>query len=145
VRLLVSRDGTPTIESVPYEPDARPHWRVAFADTPVDHRDEFLSNKTTHRLVYEDARRQHPDVDDVILWNERGEVTESTIANIVVEIDGRRYTPSLSSGLLSGTFRAELIETGQIHERVLMRADATAAPRLWLINSLREWVDAVLV
>ena len=27
-------------------------------------------------------------MDDVLLWNERGELTESTIANIVVELDG---------------------------------------------------------
>jgi hypothetical protein len=28
---------------------------------------------------------------------------------------------------------------------VLTRADVTHASRLWLINSLREWIDAALV
>jgi para-aminobenzoate synthetase/4-amino-4-deoxychorismate lyase len=144
VRLLVARDGTPAIECTPYAADGRP-WRVTFAFAAVDSQDPFLANKTTHRVVYESARRAQPDVDDVILWNEREEVTEATIANVVAEIDGVRYTPPLACGLLGGTFRGELIASGQLRERVLTRDDVRRAPRLWLINSVREWVDAVLV
>jgi para-aminobenzoate synthetase/4-amino-4-deoxychorismate lyase len=143
VRLLVARDGTPTIECTPYTADPRP-WRVAFASEPVDSRDPFLANKTTNRGLYDAARRARPDVDDVILSNERGEITEATLANVVAEIDGVRYTPPLASGLLGGTFRAELLASGQVRERVLTRADLTRASRLWLINSVREWIDAVL-
>ena len=119
-------------------------WRVTFASDPVDSRDPFLANKTTHREVYDSARRARPDVDDVILSNERGEITEATIANIVVEIDGVRLTPPLASGLLGGAFRGELLDSNQIHERVLTRDDVTRASRVWLINSLREWIDVVL-
>jgi para-aminobenzoate synthetase/4-amino-4-deoxychorismate lyase len=144
VRLLVDRAGVPTLECTPYAADGR-GWRVTFASAAVDSQDPFLANKTTHRVVYDTARRARPDVDDVILWNERGEVTETTIANVVAEIDGVRYTPPLSCGLLGGTFRGELLGSGQIRERVLMRADVSGASRLWLINSVREWVDAVLV
>ncbi|HLG57165.1 MAG TPA: aminotransferase class IV [Vicinamibacterales bacterium] len=145
VRLLLAKDGTPTIECTRDVAEARGPWRVAFATDPVDQRDPFLFNKTTHRVVYDTARRARPDVDDVILWNERGEVTEATIANVVVEIDGVRYTPPIACGLLGGVFRAELLASGHIHERVLTRADVSAASRLWLINSVREWVDAELV
>ncbi len=144
VRLLVARDGTATIECTPYTHAPRT-WRVTFASAPVDSRDPFLANKTTHRDVYDSARRAHPDVDDVILSNERGEITEATIANVVVEINGVRYTPPLASGLLCGVFRAELLASGDIQERVLTRADVKRASRLWLINSLREWIDTVLV
>jgi para-aminobenzoate synthetase/4-amino-4-deoxychorismate lyase len=145
VRLLVARDGEPTIECTPYAPDGRGPWRVAFASDPVDSGDPFLANKTTHRAVYDAARRARPDVDEVILWNERGEVTEATIGNVVVEIDGVRYTPPNSCGLLNGTFRSELLAAGQIRERVLTPADVKGASRLWLINSVREWVDAILI
>jgi para-aminobenzoate synthetase/4-amino-4-deoxychorismate lyase len=144
VRLLVARDGTPTIECTPYTADPRP-WRVTFAAEPVDSRDPFLANKTTNRAMYDTARRARPDVDDVILSNERGEITEATLANVVVEIEGLRYTPPLGSGLLGGTFRGELLASGQVRERVLTRVDLTTASRLWLINSVREWIDAVLV
>ena len=84
-------------------------------------------------------------MDDVLLWNDRGEVTECTIGNVVVEIDGVRYTPPVESGLLAGTFRAELLDQGLIRERVLTKSDVASAPRLWLINSVRGWVEARLV
>lgn len=145
MRLLVDGQGTPRVESAPHSNERREPWRVALAREPVDERDPFLFNKTTQRAVYDAARRERPDLDDVILWNRRGEITESTIANVVVEIDGVRYTPPVASGLLAGTFRAELVESGAIRERVLTREDIAAATRLWLVNSLREWIDTRLV
>jgi len=144
VRLLVDRAGTPTAECSPHTHDTNRVWRVALAHEPIDERDPFLFNKTTRRAVYDDARRAQPDVDDVILWNRYGEVTESTIANVVAEIDGERYTPPIECGLLGGMFRAELLEAGTIRERAITRDAFAAAPRLWLINSLREWIDARL-
>jgi len=144
VRLLLARDGAPTTECTPYVRDPRP-WRVTFASARVDSRDPFLANKTTHREVYDSARQAHPGVDDVLLTNERGEITEATLANVVAEIDGVRYTPPLACGLLGGTFRGELLESGAIQERVLTPADITRASRVWLINSVREWIDVLLV
>jgi para-aminobenzoate synthetase/4-amino-4-deoxychorismate lyase len=144
VRLLLSADGAPVVECTPHVPDARP-WRVDFAVEPVDSQDAFVLHKTTRRIVYETARRSRSDVDDVLLWNRRGEVTESTIANVVAEIDGLRHTPPVRCGLLAGTFRAEQLEAGAIYERVLTKHDIVAASRLWLINSVRGWVDAECV
>ncbi len=146
VRLLVDALGTPTLACTPHSavPSALP-WRVAFADQPVDDRDPRLRHKTTAREPYEAARRSRPDVDDVLLWNGRNEVTESTIANVVAELEGKRYTPALTSGLLAGTFRGELLDEGRIEERVLARGTLSRASRLWLVNSLRGWVEATLV
>ena len=110
----------------------------------MDGRDPFVLHKTTRRAVYESARASRPDVDDVLLWNERGDVTESTIANVVAEIGGVRYTPPLQCGLLPGTFRAEQLDLGTIRERVLSKGDIASASRLWLINSVRGWVEAQL-
>jgi para-aminobenzoate synthetase/4-amino-4-deoxychorismate lyase len=145
LRLLLGPDGVPAVECTPHAPGSPARWRVAFAPSPIDAGDPFVLNKTTRRIVYDTARRARPDVDDVLLWNDRGEVTESTIANVVAEIDGRRWTPPVICGLLAGTFRAEQLEAGTIHERVLGRADLVSASRLWLINSVREWMDAELV
>jgi para-aminobenzoate synthetase/4-amino-4-deoxychorismate lyase len=118
---------------------------VALAGAPIDAADPFVRNKTTNRAVYELARRQRPDVEDVLLWNGRGEVTESTIANVVADIGGVRWTPPAASGLLPGVFRAELLDAGIIRERILTKADVAQASGLWLVNSVREWIDAVLV
>lgn len=101
----------------------------------------FLHFKTTHREVYETARQSRRDCEDVLLWNERGEVTESTIANLVARIDGELVTPPVKCGLLAGTFRAELIERGEITERVITVDEIPRAEALYLINSVQGWRD----
>ena len=81
----------------------------------------------------------------MILWNDRGEVTESCLANVVAEIGGRRATPPVSCGLLAGTFRADLLERGEIVEKIITIDDLERADRIWLINSVRMWREARLV
>jgi len=77
----------------------------------------------------------------VLLWNEAGELTEFTIGNLVVEIDGRRWTPPRHCGLLDGVLRRTLLDRGEIHERVLTADDLARATRIWRVSSLREWVE----
>ena len=144
-RLLVARSGEATAECAPFVHDASRVRRVALAGEPVASGDPSLRVKTTRREVYERARAERPDLDDVLLWNERGEITESTIANVVAEIEGARFTPPVACGLLPGVFRATLLDAGEIQERVITQDELPRATRLWLINSLREWIEAVLV
>jgi len=142
LRLTVDEGGSVGLERRPL-PASGP-CRVALAPTPVDSRDPFLYHKTTRRDVYERARAEVPGVDDVLLVNERGEVTESTIANLVVELDGELLTPSLESGLLPGTLRAALLRAGRIRERAVHVRELSRCTRMWLINSVRGWRRATL-
>lgn len=144
VRLRVAPDATAVVEPGPmHEPLAAPP-SVALAPTPVRCANRFLFHKTTHRGVYERARAACPDAFDVLLWNERGEVTEFTTGNVVVELDGARWTPPRACGLLAGTFRGELLDAGIVRERVVGREDLPRAARIWLVNSVREWVEVRL-
>jgi para-aminobenzoate synthetase/4-amino-4-deoxychorismate lyase len=144
VRVLVERDGAVRCESHPLEDTTSP-MRVAVAAEPVDSGDLFLYHKTTHREVYERALALRPDADDVILWNERGEVTEACNHNVVVEIDGECCTPPLSCGLLAGTYRRSMVETGRAGERVITLDELRRAQRVWLVNSVRGERDAALL
>ena len=47
-------------------------------------------------------------------------------------------------GLLGGTLRAELLATGAIRERRVRVDDLEHATGIWLINSVRGWMPAVL-
>jgi para-aminobenzoate synthetase/4-amino-4-deoxychorismate lyase len=144
VRLRLDAAGGIRISSAPAPvPSERP-WRVALAARPVDPRDPFLFHKTTRRALYDAARRGRPDCEDVLLWNRRGEVTESTIANLAVELDGEWITPALACGLLPGTMRAELLERGEIREGIVCREDLARAGEIRLLNSVRRWIPAVL-
>jgi para-aminobenzoate synthetase/4-amino-4-deoxychorismate lyase len=55
----------------------------------------------------------------------------------VVEIDGVLCTPPVSCGLLPGTLRAEMLERGEIVERIIPLQALAASPRFFLINSVR--------
>ncbi|MEJ2748313.1 MAG: aminotransferase class IV, partial [Anaerolineae bacterium] len=93
---------------------------------------------------YEAARAARPECDDVVLWTERGEITEALTSNIVVELDGQLWTPPVSSGLLAGTFRGQLLAQGEIQERIIGVEDLRRSTHIWLINSVRRWQTAVL-
>jgi para-aminobenzoate synthetase/4-amino-4-deoxychorismate lyase len=144
IRLLLDRSGEITTESAPLGRSSSP-VRVGIAAEPVDSRDPLLFHKTTRRAVYDERRASRPECDDVLLLNERGELTESTIANLVVRIGGALWTPPMESGLLPGVFRAHLLERGEIRERVLRPADLAHADGVYLVNSVRRWRRAVLI
>ena len=138
VRLLLDRDGVVTSASAPFrEVEYTRPWRIGLARSPVNSSDVFLYHKTTHRKVYEEALASRPECDDVMLWNEKGELTESCIANLVLEIKGRRYTPPVRCGLLPGTCRAWLLREGLVTERVLTLRDLRKADQVFLANSVR--------
>ena len=160
----MSPSGVPRVQSTPLSSSSSPTFLagtrqptltptlplpVVLAKTPVSSQDVFLFHKTTNRAVYEAHARAidraaHPDAFDVLLWNEAREVTEFTIGNVIVEIDGERYTPPRTCGLLGGTLRAELLEQGAIRERVITLDDLSSATRLWLINSVRGAIEVRL-
>lgn len=138
VRALVSPTGGVHVESSPFEASRKP-LVVALAKEPVDSRDVFLFHKTTHRRVYDARRQDAPEADDVLLWNERGELTEFTIGNLVLELDGELLTPPLEAGLLAGVMRGEGLEAGLVSERTLYPVDLERATGVWRVNSLRGW------
>ncbi|HVF91706.1 MAG TPA: aminodeoxychorismate synthase component I [Blastocatellia bacterium] len=145
IRLLAGERGAASVESSELAEEDERVWRVRLAPAPIDRNDPFIHNKTTHRKAYDQAARKPEDCDDLIFWNEAGEVTESSIANIVFTADGRKWTPPRGAGLLGGTFRDELLAQGEILERAIHRDELRRAEPLFLINSVRKWMRAVLI
>ena len=144
LRLSLRKDGTVRVAATPFsdDPDV---VRVAIDDVAQDPSDVFLFHKTSRRDRYDAARRRHPDVDDVLLVNDRREITESTIANVAARIEGRWTTPPLEAGLLAGIGRAVALEEGRVVEGTVTIADARSAEELALISDARGWRRAVLV
>ncbi len=140
VKVSVSRRGELSHEclALPVSP-APAMVKVRLALSPVQSGDRFLYHKTTRREIYTQALAQFPECDDVILWNERGEITESTRANVVIRMNRKLVTPPVSCGLLAGTFRNWLIEKGELTEQIISLADFERAEARFLINSVRKW------
>ena len=117
---------------------------LAIDPTPIDRTDPAMFHKTTNRLAYSMRAARHPDVDDVVLVNDLGQITETTIANVAVRLDDVWVTPPREDGLLAGIMRDHLIRSGKIKERSvsvdeLLRADAVA-----VFNSVRGWRTAAI-
>uniref|UniRef100_UPI0030D0E885 aminotransferase class IV n=1 Tax=uncultured Aquabacterium sp. TaxID=158753 RepID=UPI0030D0E885 len=98
--------------------------------------DDFIRHKTTRRDAYA-AFPAPPGCFDTLLFNQAGELTEFTIGNVALLLDGRWFTPPLSAGMLPGVMRAHLLERGDLAERRLTTADLARAEAIELINSVR--------
>jgi para-aminobenzoate synthetase/4-amino-4-deoxychorismate lyase len=144
VRLSLARDGGLSTEVRDMPPGDGP-VRVALDDEPVDPSDVWLFHKTTRRAPYERRRERRPDLDDVLLVNDRGEVTESTIANLAVRLEGAWVTPPIDAGLLAGTYRTVLLREGRLTEQPVTPDQLRDAEELALVSSVRGWRTAVLV
>ncbi|MDF1594950.1 MAG: chorismate-binding protein [Acidimicrobiia bacterium] len=144
VRLLVDRTGGMVVEAGPL-PLADVVVRLVLDDRPVDRLDPLLYHKTTSRSVYEAALNRHPEAPDVVLWNEADEITETTVGNLAVLLDGEWWTPPVTSGCLPGTYRAELLDEARIRERVISVDELRVANAIARLNSVRGWETAFLM
>lgn len=136
VRLVLARDGSLASDAAPLTAQMTP-LRLRLAASPVDSGNRMLFHKTTERAVYDAALEARGDADDVLLWNERGEITETCVANVVVQLEGEQLTPPLDCGLLAGTYRQYLLDRGSVRERVIHIDDLRRAQAIYRVNSVR--------
>jgi para-aminobenzoate synthetase/4-amino-4-deoxychorismate lyase len=145
IRLRLARAGTIETSSAALDRGAPEPIRLALDDVPVDPSDVFLFHKTTVRRRYEDARARHPEADDALLINIRGQITETSVANVAAKLDGRWWTPPIDAGLLPGTERAARLAEGAMAERAIAIDEARTADDLAVFSSVRGWRRAVLI
>ena len=144
VRLVLRANGRVEIETTPLGTTARSIIQLCVDSEPVTSTDVGLYHKTTDRRRYEERALRHPHADDVVLINERGEVTETTRANLAACIHGQWCTPPLHCGLLPGVERARCLADGRLVERVITLDELRRASELATVSSLRGWREARL-
>jgi para-aminobenzoate synthetase / 4-amino-4-deoxychorismate lyase len=140
VRLTLGARGDTQIETADPEP-APNGWGFVVSPDTVSSMDWRLHHKSTSREPYAALDRikpLHPEVDEVILVNERGELTEGCRSTLFIERDGLWLTPPLSAGLLDGCLRREMLENGpqRTIESILTPRDLETGT-VWFGNALR--------
>lgn len=115
------------------EPQAR-HAASKFAGTKVT---SWMFNLN----LYEEAHER--GFDELILLNERDEVSECTSANIFAVFGNEVYTPPLESGCLPGITRELLLDKVRVPglkvlERTIQVEDLRAADEVFLTSSTRD-------
>ena len=88
---------------------------------------------------FKTSQRDHLNQSDQeqIYYLEDGTLLETTIGNLVLEIEGQLYTPPAHLPLLDGIYRRHLLETQQVEEKLLTLNDLTDADRIYACNALR--------
>jgi para-aminobenzoate synthetase/4-amino-4-deoxychorismate lyase len=137
VKVLLDGIGDFSAESKDFHSENKV-FKVHLAEQSINTNNIFFFHKTTLRDIYPTPQS---GFDDVLLFNEKDELTEFTIGNLVIELDGELVTPPVTCGLLAGTFRAHLLETNQIKERIILKDELLKCTKIFLINSLRKWVE----
>ena len=110
------------------------HAQSPFAGTKVT---SWCQNLT----FYETAQEQ--GFDEVVLLNERGEVSECTSANLFASFGNSVFTPPLSSGCLPGITRELLLESVSVSgitiaEKTLLPVDLEKADEVFITSTTRE-------
>lgn len=144
IRLRLDRSGAVAVEAAPLPPRLDRPLILAVDVDLVDSTQPWLYHKTSLRSPYATRMRRHPDADDVVMRNERGELTETTTANLAVHLDGRWWTPPLSSGCLPGVERGRLLDSGVLRERTVLPADLPRAEALAVVSSVCGRRPAIL-
>lgn len=157
IRILLSIDGQIRVETYPtialirdplaaayFNPDQdtadkspKPVLTVSL-DTQPTTSSPFTSFKTTSRAHYDAARSRvgiisRTDPREVILYNDRGEITEGSFRNVSFWRGGKWVTPPGETGCLPGTVRRWLMENGLLHEQVIKKDDIK--PGEWVMMS----------
>ena len=140
LRLTLARDGDFQLQRKTLPTPGQPS-RLVRATFKVNSAEPLLRHKTTNRTIYDRARERYDPSTDVILINERGEITETTIANIAVLRNEQWITPKLSCGLLPGTMRAQLLDEGKIIEGIIDSDDLVPGEPIRYFNAVRGVFD----
>jgi para-aminobenzoate synthetase/4-amino-4-deoxychorismate lyase len=139
VRLLLARSGVASISSEPIPVVRKPASLLLSAER-TDSSEALLLHKTTGRSMYDqvlaDARAR--GFDDALFLNERGEVTECAIHNVMIAKGGKPVTPPVECGLLPGVYRRYMLAAHpEVQEAVARLDDILSADRILIFNSVR--------
>ena len=149
VRLALNNLGEFDIQQSDYKPyQINSEVTFSLSKYPLSDKVQVTRHKVSDRNFYDGERnriRQLTDADEVIFLNSKNEICEGSYTSIFIKKNGFLVTPPLSSGLLPGILRAELLEKKQTIEGILTITDIIEADEVFLGNSLRGLMIAKLL
>jgi branched-chain amino acid aminotransferase len=111
--------------------------------------DKFSNLKSANFLPYNMATlyAKKNKLNDCLVLNTNGNITDSTIANVFIIKDGAIITPALSEGCVNGVMRKYLLKKMQdvafiLHETSVSEADIENADEVFFTNAINgiRWV-----
>jgi len=106
--------------------------------------DQLANLKSCNALIYAMAAHQARGNkwNDALISNVKGNIIESTIANIFWIKDGTIFTPPLCEGCIAGVMRRHLMAVVPVQEKVLTKEILLQADEVFLTNAIRtiRWI-----
>ncbi|MBN1797659.1 MAG: aminodeoxychorismate synthase component I [Spirochaetales bacterium] len=147
VKISVSRHGRFAVTNEEIVQTPQDEVLIGIAKQKVSSDNRFLYHKTTRRHMYDQLLKtgRAKGLWDVVMQNERGEITEGCRSNIFIKDGGKMITPPVSCGLLAGTMRRHILESNpQAEEGIITVNRLRGAGQIFMCNSVRKIVNVKL-
>jgi para-aminobenzoate synthetase/4-amino-4-deoxychorismate lyase len=144
ITMRVDRDGAVSGEAEPAPrwhsgPDEPELLLGVISEHRVSTQNIYLFHNTTNTRLPDSLVREHPEVDVVILCNERDEIAGAIGSNLVIQSEGKWLTPPRECGTVATAFRDRLIVDGVIVERTITRDQVLSAEAVAVIDDVSGW------
>lgn len=130
-RIALQKNGTFHLEITELTDLPASYLQVQLTEQKLDLATPFTYFKTGQRDHLSQSNHEQ------IFHLPDGTLLETTIGNLVLEIEGQLYTPPAHLPLLDGIYRRHLLETQQVEEKLLTLNDLIDADRIYACNALR--------
>lgn len=147
IRILLNhRDVACNVSTVTTDQKKSSCDKIIFSSHHTDSKNIFLYHKTTNRTLYDKEYKKYTKQGyiDVLFCNERDEITESAISNIIIKKNEHYYTPPVRCGLLPGIYRQHFITTQPVTEKILTVSDIQSADQIYICNAVRGLIPVTV-
>ena len=133
--------------SLPVNPATEPSWSLHLFPKLVEP-SLYTSHKTTHRIVYDDARKSLPSakitgdeslLQEILIMNSSREIMEGSLTTPYFFRRGMWMTPAVSCGGNKGTTRRWALEHDLCIEGLIKDEDLKKGEVVWMSNGVRGW------
>ncbi|WKZ71236.1 MAG: aminodeoxychorismate synthase component I [Melioribacteraceae bacterium] len=141
IRLSLSKWGNITITNEIISPNSET-VDLRISDKKIDSHNKYQFFKTTNRELYERELRvgRKNGFFETIFFNEKEQLAEGCITNILVEFNNATITPPINAGILNGCYRQFMLDNKSIQEQHINIQQLINSKRIILINSVRKEV-----
>jgi len=110
LRVLLNKDGSFKTQELQLKEIKTS--KICISKTVINSNEPLLYHKTTYRPWYEESmvKIKQGLIFDEIFFNEKGELTEGARSNVILQINGKMYTPPIECGILNGVLRQVILK-----------------------------------
>lgn len=130
--ISLSKDGKMRLSDQPLEPLSADFLT---AQLSLQDKDVIASPFTYFKTSYRPHIEQKSY--EQVFYNQAGQLLETSIGNLFVQLNHTLYTPPVAVGILPGLFRQELLASGQVQEKELTLTDLKEASAIFGGNAVR--------